>query len=367
MARLGLPRFGIDYYNPSSYFRLCPDWTWLATRCFNPAQPPPISAGEPGSYVLGSDLSFVRTAGLGRFIRLWVSGDQLMRLSPGYRLLGLDPSGVRSLDGALHIAASNRLVVDLVLFSYSQGSGAVNQFRPQALDGRHESLRRAYVQATGLLLKRLAGDRIDRRTVRVVDLQNEPYFQLERYFSTPDRLGGFPQCALSGTVDTTCVDSRIIHPWLRDLYRAARAATEAFLYTESDTGRLVTTNLASQRFWTGMYPADVYDIHAYDSTPWRSEDRWASARRLSRPWFTGEAGCASQAVACTYNGTAAAPVDRWWLTNLPRFGAQSVLVENASTLWTYRPARPSQTLTSTGTVLRCLASPSSAPCASARR
>jgi len=364
-THLGLPARGIDYYEPSSYYSLCPDWTWLETHCFDPAHPPSPSQGEPGRFVLNSDLSFVRTAGLGRLMRLWISTDQLPRWARNGRLASLRADRIRNLDRALAIFRRQGLSVDLVLFAYSADSGNVNQMNPAALDGNHPALRSSYLQALRLILRHLVANGTDAATVRIVDLQNEPYYQLEQFFNTPNRLGRFGGCALSArSVSSQCVDQRIVHPWLVDLYRTARSVTHRFLLTESDTGRLLSTNLKDQRYWIAMYPVDLYDIHMYEATPWFDQKRWTSAGNLTKPWFAGEVGCASGQATCTYSGSLSAPIDRWWLQNLPRFGAQSVLLESKTTLWTYRAATPSQTLTETGLVLQCQSRPSQAACSS---
>jgi hypothetical protein len=84
-----------------------------------------------------------------------------------------------------------------------------------------------------------------------------------------------------------------------------------------------------------MYPVDVYDIHLYSDAPWTQSARWATGLALPKPWFAGEAGCATGNVTCTYDGTAGLPVDQWWLANMTTDGARAVLVEDRGTAWTY--------------------------------
>ena len=359
---IGIPALGMDYVAPNSYFRACPDWTWLETRCFDPSRPPPASAGEPGLTVLRSDLHFVRTAGLGRFMRVWASANQLFRIGDQGQFLGLRSARMRNLDRALAVFHRDHLEVDLVMFTYTKGGHTMNQFNPQAIDGNHAFLRFSYLRGLRQIIRHLADNRIDAATVKVIDLQNEAYYQLEQYFDTPSHLGLFGDClAGDGDVSSHCVDQRIIHHWLIALYRTARLASRHFLYTISDTGRLLSTNPAQQSYWMHMYPVDVYDIHLYDNRPWLDEARLATALHLRKPWFSGEAGCASGDAGCTYSGTESEPVDRWWLLNVG-FRAQSVMIESKDTLWYYRYANPSQTLTDTGLALECQARPELTRC-----
>lgn len=300
-------------------------------------------------------------------MRVWVSLDQLVRWNASQGFAVYVQTWLNNLDDALRSFAGRHLAVDLVLFVYSRRSSSQNQLRPQALDGLHPGLREGYLRAVRLFIRHLAADPIDSATVKVIDLQNEPYFQLEQYFDSTSTLGKFGECMGSkGIVSSSCVDEKIVHPWLKDLYRAARGESKRFLYTASDTGRLLNTDATKQAFWMNMYPVDVYDIHMYESTPWFDESRWKTARHLREPWFSGEVGCNSGDAGCTYNGSHAAPVDRWWLTNLGRFRAQSVLIENHVTLWHTAYGMNSQALTLTGQLLQCHSDPKLVTCLSSR-
>ena len=295
-------------------------------------------------------------------MRIWISADQLMRLSKHNRFLGLKQARLRNLDLAIAAFHRQHLKLDVVIFSYSV-ERARNQFNPQAIDGTHYSLHNAYLRCLRAILRHLAGNRIDAGTIRIVDLQNEAYFQLERYFTSRSRLGVFTECYVDGShVSSQCVDEHIIHPWLTALDQTARATTHKFLYTVSDTGRLLSTDPSQQLYWMRMYPVDLYDIHMYDSEPWRDQARWQTALNLRKPWLSGEVGCASGDAGCTYSGTEAASVDQWWLMNLPLLRAQSVLVESKDTMWTYRDAVPSQTLTPVGQIVECQVSPELQAC-----
>jgi len=364
---LGLPANGLDYYEPSGFFTQCPDWTWLQTRCFQTRHDRAGYGGIAGSVVLDSDLDFVRAAHLGGFLRVWVSLDQLMRWNSLRGFAGYVPAYLNDVDRAMREFDRHQLRVDLVLFIYSKDAHWTNQFRPQALDGLHPEMRSGYLRALGIFIRHLASNRTDAATVRVVDLQTEPYYQLEQYFDTKSTLGSYGYCLGSdGKVVSSCVDGAIIHPWLTALYRVSRRASHRFLYTESDTGRLLTADGATQAHWISMYPVDVYDIHAYANAPWQDVSRWETALHLPKPWFSGEVGCASGDAACTYNGSAAFSIDRWWVTNLHRFRAQAVLVENHVTLWTYPYGLNSQSLTPTGELLQCRSDPRTLLCRNSR-
>ncbi|HZT96487.1 MAG TPA: hypothetical protein VFB34_06585 [Chloroflexota bacterium] len=351
-ARLPLSYTGLNYYDPTDYFTGCHEWTWLEPRCYWTGL-----RGRSDRAQLVSDLNFVRRQRLGSLLRVWVSLDQLMRIGTDGAFAGYQPPALQDVDDMLRQFASHRMRVVLVLLAYSPQSGWLNQFKPWALDGRHPGLRAGYLRAVRLFIRHLAANPGDVHTAPIIELQTEPYYQLEQYFADPTKLGAFASCGSSidtGPVSNGCIDRRIVHPWLVDLYNTARAASKRFLYTEADTGRLLTTNAADQRYWISMYPADVYDIHAYAGTPWLEAGRWASGRNLPKPWFAGEAGCGSGNIGCTYNGRNAAPVDRWWLEHLRNDGASAVLLESHVTLWRYPNGPNSQMLTPTGRILACV-------------
>jgi hypothetical protein len=109
-----------------------------------------------------------------------------------------------------------------------------------------------------------------------------------------------------------------------------------------------------------MYPVDVYDIHVYDDAPWKHAARYARGRALRKPWFSGEAGCASGHINCTYNGairctrpsTCALSVDTWWLDHLKEDGARAVLLESSTTAWIYPNGPNSQVLELVGQAIQ---------------
>jgi hypothetical protein len=253
--------------------------------------------------------------------------------------------------------ASHGIKVDLVLLSWAPGAGVQYQFHPQALDGNHATMRANYLHAVRDFVSHLAANPTDAATVAVVDLQNEAYYMLEQYFAQgPSYLGTFTRCWVGAAVDAKCVDRNIIHPWLTDLYNAAHGAAPRFAYTVSDTTRL----LKDYRYWQGMYPVDVYDIHVYDDAPWKHAALYARGRALRKPWFAGEAGCAPGHADCTYNGairctrpsTCALSVDTWWLNNLKADGARAVLLESSTTAWTYPNGPNSQVLKPVGQAIQ---------------
>jgi hypothetical protein len=358
IPKMAVSYTGVNYYDPTDFFTKCPDFTWLQASCYaSPKRP------IPPSRQLASDLVFVRSSHIGSFMRVWVSLDELMKWDPRNGYLGYDPTALANVDSALSQFAAQGIKVDLVLLVYSKGSHWLKQFHPEALDGKHETMRSGYLQAVHDFIAHLASNPTAKRTVAVMDLQTEPYYQLEQYFNDASHLHAFKSCNNgTGTARNDCVDRDIVHPWLLDLYRTARSASTTFNYTFADTGRLLTADRTSQQFWVSMYPVDVYDIHMYDDTPWNDTPRWASYTNLDKPWFAGEAGCGSGNVACTYNGQRALPVDSWWLGHLKSYGAQAVLIESHVTVWMYPNGPSSQTLTPTGQAVACTADRFHTPC-----
>lgn len=343
---------GLNYYAPSDYFTGCVNWSWLQTSCYLRGHGS-LSTGAQ----LHSDLTFITEQHLGSFLRVWISLDQLMRWNKRSGYAGYRRGALKDVDRALSQFSRHHIKVDLVLFAYSARTKSVNQFRPEALDGFHPQMRANYLRALRVFIRHVSHNRIDASTVAVMDLQTEAYYQLEFYFAHASNLGVYSACDSGGVTDSSCVDSRIIHPWLEDLYRAAHHTDPRFLYTVSDTGRLLTQDTPAQQHWISMYPVDVYDIHMYDPTPWKQQSRWRSATGLPKHWFAGEAGCGSGNEACTYNGERARRIDRWWLANLKKYGAEAVLIESHVTLWTYPNGARSQTLTPTGLALACTSDP----------
>ncbi len=334
---------GTDYYQPTSYFSRCGYWTWL-TSCYTNS-----SSGPSAQSQVSQDAQFIAANGLGTFQRVWISLDQLMNWDSTNGYQSYNPVYLTNVDDMLHRMAQSGIKVDLVLLTYSQGDSAANQFHPESVDGLHNMMRANYLRAVRDFLAHVAGDPIDASTIAVVDLQNEAYYQLEVYFNNPSNLGAFTQCQNgAGGTDWGCVDNNIIHPWLTDLYSTATAAAPNLLYTISDAGGLVGNGADGLQQRENLYPVDVYDIHMHSDSPWNGASTWALGKQLNKPWFAGEAGCGVGNAGCTYDGTNAAPIDKWWLDNLGADGASAVLVEEASTAFTYPNGPYAPMLTATG-------------------
>jgi hypothetical protein len=338
---------GTDYYIPAPTLTGCPRWTWL-TSCYTNT-----SATRTAQQQVSADAAFIAQNGQGAFQRVWVSLDELVSWDRTTGYQGFTPQYLANLDDALARFHAKGIQVDLVLFEWAPNSGDQDQFHPEALDGTHATMRAHYLQAVQDFVSHLAANRTDAETVAVMDLQNEAYYQMERYFRQGrSYLGTFTACWTGSAVNSGCVDQHIVHPWLTDLYNAAHGAAPGFKYTVSDTTRL----LQDYRYWQGMYPVDVYDIHVYDDAPWTHASLYANGLALQKPWFSGEAGCASGNTRCTYQGntpctqptTCALSVASWWLNNLKADGAQAVLLEGRSTTQSYRNGHNSQTLTPVG-------------------
>ena len=344
--RLAVSYTGTDYYQPTNYFNHCGYWTWL-TSCYTNS-----SSGPSAQSQVAQDAQFIAANGLGTFQRVWISLDQLMYWNNVTGYQSYHPDYLAHLDDALSRFARYGIKVDLVLFTRSQGTTARHQFRPKALDGLHPAMRTGYLRAVHDFLVHLSRNRVDASTIGMVDLENEAYLQLDEYFQKRAHLGGFTQCADQHGVSWHCLETRIIHPWLSDLYATAKATAPSFLYTVSSDGDLLTSDRLTQVALLRLYPVDVYDVHLYSNAPWKETARWASSRWFDKPWFSGETGCSVQSTSCIYDGERAAPIDRWWLRHMQAYGAQAILIEDAGTAWSYRAGPLHPGLTTTGRVIQ---------------
>jgi hypothetical protein len=338
--RLPLAYTGVDYYYPTDYFTGCANFSWLQNQCYDNA----ALKDSPRQQLL-SDLDFVQASHVAGSMRVWISLDSLMNWNAATGFAGFQPGVLSNVDDMLSIFHQYGIKLDLVLYQYSPGE-THNAFRPEALDGFHNAMRRNYLRALSVFMTHLSQNAVDTETAPLIELQNEPYFQLEQYFRNPDALGKYGSCAHNGVVNTWCVDKEIIRPWLGALYDTARAAAPTgFLFSFSDTGRLFNDYAR----WGAMYPGDIINEHVYDSTPWAHEQRYARALHFQQPWIVTEAGCNVGRSTCTYSGnvsTGGAAVDSWWLQHLGAYGAQSVMLESHVSLWTY----PDGPLSATPTV-----------------
>lgn len=100
-----------------------------------------------------ADLDFVQAHGLGHVIRLFIALDQLMRWDPKVGFLGFNETELANLDEALDIFDAHGIKVVGVLYDQEDQSSPGN-FRFEALDGNHEAMRRGYLTATEVFLKR---------------------------------------------------------------------------------------------------------------------------------------------------------------------------------------------------------------------
>jgi len=344
--RLAVSYTGTDYYQPTNFFNHCGYWTWL-TDCYTNDTNDPTPREQ-----VSIDARFIAKNHLGGFQRLWVSLDQLMRWNSVTGYQSFYPAYLVHLDDALSRFAQYGIKVDLVLLTRSQGTTARHQFRPRALDGLHPAMRNGYLRAVHDFLVHISRNPVDASTIGVVDLENEAYLQLDEYFQNRTHLGTFTQCADQHGVSWNCLETRIIHPWLSDLYATAKATAPSFLYTVSSDGDLLTSDRLRQAYLLRLYPVDVYDVHLYSDTPWREQARWASSRWFDKPWFSGETGCSVQSTHCIYDGALAAPIDRWWLRHMQAYGAQAILIEDAGTAWGYRAGPLHPQLTATGQAIQ---------------
>jgi hypothetical protein len=346
-AEFSVSRTGVNYYDPTSYFTHCADFTYLTQSCWNNQ-----SIADPPRQQLLSDLKFVTSQHIGSLQRVWISLDQLMLWNPQSGFDGWRPGALHRVDDMLAIYRQFHVQVILVLFVYDGVSGWKNQFHPEAVDGQHAAMRAGYLRAEKQFLRHISQNPTDVAAMPVVELATEVYYQLEMFFDNPDRLGAFQNCRSGSRTNWDCVDRTIIHPWLKDLYRTARSASTAFLYTFADTGRL----FHDYAYWNSMYPQDVIDEHLYDNAPWDHAKLYANGREFTKQWLATEVGCSSGNVYCTYSGTRSTAVDSWWLDNLPKDGAKSVLVECHVTAWLYPNGSSSQVLTATGRKIQSVVS-----------
>lgn len=428
-----VPYVGGDYVDPG----VSPDanstcqqnWTWLTDQCYNNGQPynpynPSDTSGNSSVPGYSRDrlikqLTYLQAQHLGNFQRVWVSMDQLGSFDATTNQFQFVPKALANLDDALSLFQARRLSVDLVLLSIAPNDPSSNncglqdsnthEFNPYILTdptagSTPRVMKDSYLQGVTALMQRIAQDNSAGSAfpvVKVVDLENEAFLQLEKYFCTGTRditnlksyygankSPGGPGCVYSdsGYIDTACVDDNVILPWLKALRQAALSGYASMNYTVSDTGRLITDTTGT---WLARYQAvaDVYDIHAYDSHPWDPAssshpfgyNAWATAATLGKPWFVGEAGCNNSVYYpdsqnfCTYNnspndpldcnsppsGVSCAPgdtnvysrkkVDSWWDINLRNDGAQAVMLEETNQAWRSDGANSSFTATPSGT------------------
>src|SRR5919202_3714522 len=192
---------GTDYYIPAPTLTGCPRWTWL-TSCYTNT-----SATRTAQQQVSADAAFIAQNGQGAFQRVWVSLDELVSWDRTTGYQGFTPQYLANLDDALARFHAKGIQVDLVLFEGAPNSGDQHQFHPEALDGNHAAMRANNLQAVQDFFSHLAPNRTDAETVAVMDLQNEAYYQMERYFRQGrSYLGTFTACWTGLAVNSGCVD-----------------------------------------------------------------------------------------------------------------------------------------------------------------
>src|SRR5262249_19320866 len=186
------------------------------------------------------------------------------------------------------------------------------------------------------LLAHISANPTEAKAVAVVDLFNEAYYQLLQ------KLAYKPNTCNGPEGGEACFNEKLVHPFLRSLYSAGKEVAPRFLYTVS-----ATSDLFSEPSPIALYSdvADVYDVHLYSGSPWDAftASYLSRGKSLGKPWFVGEAGCAtSPGTGCSYDGgsdpcvepeACSLSVDSWWLAHLQSYGAFAVMVQNASTAY----------------------------------
>jgi hypothetical protein len=259
---LALPSLaGINYDGPAGE-----DEQWLGTRWLR-AGDEGWSAARPR---LHADLDFIAAHRLGRVVRLFIGLDQLMARQPDGGFVRLDEAAAGHLAEAFDMFDAHRLTVIAVVFDQEE-TGSPGNFRFEALDGRHAAMRAGYLRATDEFFRRFGG----RATVAGWDLFNEAYNSLGAE-------GGLHRPPADDPVSPNYPDD-VVHAWIRDLYRTARAAAPSAWLTVSDATELYRDHPDPAKYDGAV---DFYDIHVYDDSPTARD--WAGA--LRRPYLLGEVG-----------------------------------------------------------------------------
>jgi hypothetical protein len=219
-----------------------------------------------------ADLDFVQAHGLGHVIRLFIALDQLMRWDPKVGFLGFNETELANLDEALDIFDAHGSKVVGVLYDQEDQSSPGN-FRFEALDGNHAAMRRGYLTATEVFLKRFGS----RPTVVAWDLFNEAYASL-------GGSGHLLRPPAPDPVSPNYPDS-VVHGFLSDLYATAKRVQPHAWFTVSDA-TLYWHNQPDLAPYRGIL--DFYDVHVYDDRPVLPD--WAT--QMDRPYIIGEAGAA---------------------------------------------------------------------------
>jgi len=162
----------------------------------------------------------------------------------------------------------------VVVFDQEEVASPGN-FHFEALDGRHEVMRRNYLVSLGEFLRRFG----ERPTVIGWDLFNEAYNSL----GADGHLPGPPH---ADPISPSYPDA-VVHAWLVDMYRTAKTSAPAARFTVSDSTELYWNPSPDLAKYDDV--VDFYDIHVYDDHPiypsWSGE--------LHKPYIVGEAGAST--------------------------------------------------------------------------
>jgi hypothetical protein len=329
----------MDYEQPDLDRTGCEYWTWLEPSCYTNITLTAYHISPQQE--LSREMNSIDANGLGHFQRVWISLDELFAcFDPTTGFCGYSKAALGDLDDALARIAAAHQKVDLVLFADSGQSS----FNYKALDGYHPQMEANYVTALQQFVDHVAANPTDSSVIAVMDLFNEGYYQIDSYLEAMPNVCGR---------DGGCIDHNISRPFLLKLYDAAHTAAPHFLYTVSSTANLLGIE-QSRVFPLYAGIADVYDIHLYSGGQTRPGDATsylANAKNLTKPWFVGEAGCATASgTRCSYDGgninctlpaACSLSIDTWWLENLRSYGASAVLVQNAATVFSSSTLIPS--------------------------
>jgi|GEM_PF-1462992 len=330
---LALPSVaGLNYGFPHT---ISGDWLgtqWLMTRSNR-------GSWETTKPALAADLDFIQRHDLGRVLRIFVGLDQTMVWRAGDGFDGFDEASLQHFGEALDMFDARGLKAIVVLYDQEEVASLGN-FHFEALDGIHPIMRKNYLRATDEFLRRFGL----RQTVVGWDLFNEAYNSLGRD-------GGLPKPPHQDPVSPNYSD-QVVHDWIRDLYRTAKRAAPAAMFTASDTTELYWNPNPNLSLYQDS--VDFYDIHVYDDNPIYPD--WKST--LGKPYIVGEAG-ASTANGHLDNQALNSKAVDYLLRHAKAAGVSAVLVQGK----VFTAARDS--LTPTGSTVAQFVGPGSAGTASA--
>ena len=284
---------------------------------------------------IAADLDFITRHHLGRVIRVFVGLDQLMNWDSTSGFTGFHEASLENFSTVLSLFKAHGLQMVAVLYDQEEVSSPGN-FHFEALDGRHEAMRTAYLMATRSFLERFGSE----TTIVAWDLFNEAFGSLG-----PD--AGRPRPPAADPVSPNYSDS-VVHAFLHDLYRIAKAASPHAWFTVSDGNLYVQPAPDLSRFDDIL---DFYDVHSYDDHPDLNQLR----NRLDKPFIVGEAGASLRGDHLHEPGPQATAVAAF-LEQAQGSGARTVLIHSISDQNVFSATH--DRLTPAGTVLSTFADPS---------